>query len=225
RLLRVAGAASGTAPGPVGHGTLATVDAVSAAWAERFARALAPLRPDGPATERHTRVSAPLPQSARLLDELGLARATPASLMARWADAADDTASLGGRVTAVLGAGTRGPVVADLAADGPHLLVEGPAGSGRTETLRAGVASLAAAGPHLLVGGPAGGGRTETLRAVVASRAAAERPDRLGIVLVDGRGTGTAGDGTADGLGVCTDIPHVTTHLTANDPVRMREFA
>ncbi|MFF9715076.1 FHA domain-containing protein [Streptomyces sp. NPDC014603] len=197
RLLRVAGAASGTAPGPVGHGTLATVDAVSAAWAERFARALAPLRPDGPATERHTRVSAPLPQSARLLDELGLARATPASLMARWADAADDTASLGGRVTAVLGAGTRGPVVADLAADGPHLLVEGPAGSGRTETLRA----------------------------VVASLAAAERPDRLGIVLVDGRGTGTAGDGTADGLGVCTDIPHVTTHLTANDPVRMREFA
>ncbi|CAM5635652.1 FHA domain-containing protein OS=Streptomyces tendae OX=1932 GN=GUR47_07545 PE=4 SV=1 [Streptomyces tendae] len=24
---------------------------------------------------------------------------------------------------------------------------------------------------------------------------------------------------------MCTDVPHVTTHLTANDPVRMREFA
>src|SRR5690606_5836151 len=171
RLLRDAGAASGTAPGPVGHGTLATVDAVSAAWAERFARALAPLRPDGPATERHTRVSAPLPQSARLLDELGLARATPASLMSRWADAADDTAPPGGRGTAAQGVGTRAPVVADHEADGQNLLVERPAGSGRTETRRA----------------------------VVASLAAAERHDRLGIVLADGGGTGTAGDGTADG--------------------------
>ncbi|MYR56236.1 cell division protein FtsK, partial [Streptomyces sp. SID625] len=65
---------------------------------------------------------------------------------------------------------------------------------------------------------------TELLRSVVASLASAERPDRLGVVLVDGRdGTGTGGP--AEGLRVCTDVPHVTTHLTANDPVRMREFA
>ncbi|AKJ12807.1 hypothetical protein ABB07_23060 [Streptomyces incarnatus] len=191
RLLRVAPG------GPVGPGTLAAVDAVSLAWAERFARALAPLRPDGPAGEQDTRVAAPLPQSARLLDELGLARATPASLMARWADAADDTQALGGRARAVLGAGPRGPLTADLVADGPHLLIEGPAGSGRTELLRA----------------------------VVASLAAAERPDRLGVVLMDGRdGVGT-GTGRGEGLRACTDIPHVTTHLIANDPVRMREFA
>ncbi|MGW2028916.1 FHA domain-containing protein [Streptomyces sp. NPDC001811] len=192
--LRLARVAPG---GPVGPGSPATVDAVSAAWAERFARALAPLRPDGPAGEHHTRVATPLPQSARLLDELGLARATPASLMARWADAADDTRSLGGRARAVLGAGPRGPVTVDLVADGPHLLIEGPAGSGRTELLRA----------------------------VVASLAAAERPDRLAMVLLDGRdGVGT-GAGRGEGLRVCTDIPHVTTHLIANDPVRMREFA
>lgn len=201
RLLRVARTGDGSPPGPVGHGTLAAVDAVSAAWAERFARALAPLRPDGPAAGPHPRVSAPLPPSARLLDELGLARATPASLMARWADAADDTGALGGRATAVLGAGPRGPVSADLAADGPHLLVEGPSGSGRTELLRA----------------------------VVASLAAAERPDRLGIVLVDGRGGPVTGSGAAagagEGLRVCTDVPHVSTHLSADDPVRMREFA
>nr|WP_203550715.1 FHA domain-containing protein [Actinospica acidiphila] len=197
RLLRVARTGDGSPPGPVGHGTLATVDAVSAAWAERFARALAPLRPDGPAAGPHPRVSAPLPPSARLLDELGLARATPASLMARWADAADDTGALGGRAAAVLGAGPRGPVTADLAADGPHLLVEGPSGSGRTELLRA----------------------------VVASLAAAERPDRLGIVLVDGRGGPVAGSGAGEGLLVCTDVPHVSTHLSADDPVRMREFA
>lgn len=183
--------------GPVGPGALAAVDAVSPAWAERFARALAPLRPDSPAGERHARVAVPLPQSARLLDELGLARATPASLMARWADAADDAESLGGRARAVLGAGPRGPLTADLVADGPHLLIEGPPGSGRTELLRA----------------------------VVASLAAAERPDRLGMVLIDGRdGIGT-GAGRGEGLRVCTDIPHVTTYLIANDPVRMREFA
>ncbi|MBK3579600.1 FHA domain-containing protein [Streptomyces sp. MBT65] len=209
RLLRVAHAGTGASrpeadgPGPVGHGTTAAMDAVSLAWAERFARALAPLRADGPGGERHTRVSAPLPQSARLLDELGLARATPASLLTRWADAGDDKDAIGGRALAVLGAGPRGPVGADLAAEGPHLLIEGPPGSGRTELLRA----------------------------VVASLAAAERPDRLGIVLMDGRdsvgagGTPSGGGGHGEGLRVCTDVPHVTTHLTANDPVRMREFA
>ncbi|MFJ9035467.1 FHA domain-containing protein [Streptomyces sp. NPDC102406] len=191
---------------PVGHGTVATVDAVSRPWAERFARALAPLRTDvaGASDARHARVTAPLPSSARLLDELGLARATPASLLARWAAAADDPGSLGGRVWAVLGAGPRGPVAVDLAADGPHLLIEGPAGSGRTELLRS----------------------------VAASLAAAERPDRLGVVLIDGKsdghggGTGgSTGGERAEGLRVCTDLPHVTTHLAANDPVRMREFA
>uniref|UniRef100_UPI0031D491C0 FtsK/SpoIIIE domain-containing protein n=1 Tax=Streptomyces hawaiiensis TaxID=67305 RepID=UPI0031D491C0 len=198
RLMRVARTGGdGSSAGPVGHGTVATVDAVSAAWAERFARALAPLRTDGPASERQPRVSAPLPQAARLLDELGLARATPASLMARWADAADDAEALGGRVRAVLGAGPRGPVGADLAAQGPHLLIEGPPGSGRTELLRS----------------------------IVASLAAAERPDRLGIVLVDGRGGPGAGGGNGEGLQVCTDVPHVTTLLMAHDPVRMREFA
>ncbi|MEU6124086.1 FHA domain-containing protein [Streptomyces sp. NPDC047123] len=194
RLMRTAGGR------PAGHGTVAAVDAVSAAWAERFARALAPLRTDGTAGEGHARVSAPLPQAARLLDELGLARATPASLMARWAAAADDPEALGGRALAVLGAGPRGPVVADLGSDGPHLLVEGPPGSGRTELLRS----------------------------VAASLAAAERPDRLGVVLVDGRDATGAGGSAArqgTGLGVCTDLPHVTTHLAANDPVRMREFA
>ncbi|MES5823673.1 FHA domain-containing protein [Streptomyces sp. RG80] len=194
----VAETAAGHTTGPVGHGTVAAVDAVSPAWAERFARALAPLRTDGAGGERQARVSAPLPQLARLLDELGLARATPASLMTRWADAADDTEALGGRAWAVLGAGPRGPVCADLVADGPHLLIEGPAGSGRTELLRA----------------------------VVASLAAAERPDRLSIVLMDGRDSvGTGGGGHGEGLRVCTDVPHVTTHLAANDPVRMREFA
>ncbi|WP_327236390.1 FtsK/SpoIIIE domain-containing protein [Streptomyces sp. NBC_01317] len=172
---------------PAGHGTVAVVDAVSPAWAERFGRALAPLRTavggGGPG-----RPAAALPSSARLLDELGLARATPASLMARWASAADGTADC----TAVLGAGPHGPVSVDLAEEGPHLLIEGPSGSGRSELLRS----------------------------VAASLAAAERPDRLGLLLVDG-----AGGERGEGLGACTELPHVLELLVASEPVRMREFA
>ncbi|MEU3610565.1 FHA domain-containing protein [Streptomyces sp. NPDC035033] len=176
RLLRTAGGRV------AGHGTVGVVDAVSVAWAERFGRALAPLRPDS-ASAAPGRAAA-LPPSARLLDELGLARATPASLMARWASA--------GEGTAVLGTGPRGPLSVDLTAEGPHLLIEGPAGSGRTELLRA----------------------------VAASLAAGARPDRLGLLLVDG-----AGGERGEGLAACTELPHVTEHLVAADPVRMREFA
>ncbi|WP_328677305.1 FHA domain-containing protein [Streptomyces sp. NBC_00322] len=167
---------------PVGHGTVGAVDAVSAAWAERFGRALAPLRAEGGGT--HPGRATALPRASRLLDELELARATPASLMARWASAGDGTV--------VLGAGPRGPLAVDLTEEGPHLLIEGPAGSGRTELLRSVAASLAAAG----------------------------RPDRLGLLLVDG-----AGGERGEGLAACTELPHVTEHLVASDPVRMRVFA
>ncbi|MFD6939880.1 FtsK/SpoIIIE domain-containing protein [Streptomyces goshikiensis] len=177
---------------PVPPGETATADAVSAAWAERFARALAPLRADASQAEPSRTVAAALPQTSRLLDELGLARATPASLMARWAAATEQGQGVGGLVEVVLGAGRRGPVGAELVHDGPHLLIEGPAGSGRTELLRS----------------------------VAASLAAAARPDRLGLVLLDG-----AGGERGDGLRPCTDLPHVSAHLVASDPLRMREFA
>ncbi|WP_411137285.1 FtsK/SpoIIIE domain-containing protein [Streptomyces sp. C10] len=148
-------------PGSGPNGTVATVDAVSGAWAERFARALAPLRETDPTATAGggaaMRAAVPLPETARLLDELGLARATPASLMARWAAALDTDRP----AAAVLGAGPHGPLCADLAADGSHLLLEGAAATGKTELLR----SLA------------------------ASLAAADRPDLLSLVLVDGGGS------------------------------------
>ncbi|MFG2137035.1 FtsK/SpoIIIE domain-containing protein [Streptomyces sp. NPDC048650] len=149
-------------PGSGPNGTVAAVDAVSGAWAERFARALAPLREaEATATaggRQVHRAVVPLPDAARLLDELGLARATPASLLARWAAALDtDRPS----APAVLGAGPHGPLAADLAADGTHLLLEGAAATGKTELMR----SLA------------------------ASLAAADRPDLLSLVLVDGGGS------------------------------------
>ncbi|MEV4743478.1 FtsK/SpoIIIE domain-containing protein [Streptomyces sp. NPDC049555] len=150
---------TGAEPG-AGTTVVAGVAAVSAAWAERFARALAPLRvAENSGDPAHaSRVAVALPRSARLLDELGLARATPASLTARWAAAADRATRPGGRAVAVLGAGPHGPLCVDVAADGPHLVVEGGPGSGKTELLR----SLA------------------------ASLAAGDRPDRLSLVLVDG---------------------------------------
>ncbi len=220
----------------VGPGRVAALDAVSAAWAERFARALAPLRPASVPGEGHARASTPLPQAARLLDELGLARATPASLQARWAAAADDRQAPGGRAVAVLGAGPRGPVGVDLVAEGPHLLVEGPAGSGRTELLRAVAASLAAAerparlGLVLIDGrdttGSSGVITTATSRRTVPGSGGAERAGGGGAGGPGGSSGRAAGrSGAGEGLRICMDLPHVSMHLAAHDPVRMREFA
>ncbi|WGP10466.1 FHA domain-containing protein [Streptomyces sp. SH5] len=326
RLLRTAGGQA------AGHGTVAAVDAVSAAWAERFGRALAPLREEGSAALAGRPTTAALPPSARLLDELGLARATPASLMARWASTAEAqpgasapraaaapqprteldspnsgrTLSAGPRVGPQRTAASphhdsgRTPYPAAGAPDPdrtpypplasrdsgrtpypplnsrdsertPHLGAQrsGPgrgaangsgsgseagvgarergeavtpasgAGSGGAApaTVHAGrpvlvlgagprgplSVDLADEGPHLLIEGPPGSGRTELLRAVAASLASAARPDRLGILLVDGSG-GEQGE-RGEGLLPCTELPHVFTHLVASDPVRMREFA
>ncbi|MET9660756.1 FtsK/SpoIIIE domain-containing protein, partial [Streptomyces sp. NPDC006510] len=118
---------------------------------------------------------------------------TPAPAVAPASSSAEGTVPAAvGRPVVVLGAGPRGSVSVDLAEEGPHLLIEGPAGSGRTELLRA----------------------------VAASLAAAARPDRLGILLVDG-----AGGDRGEGLRPCTELPHAFMHLVASDPVRMREFA
>ncbi|MEE1731926.1 FHA domain-containing protein [Streptomyces sp. BE282] len=311
RLLRTAGGQA------AGHGTVAAVDAVSAAWAERFGRALAPLRDEGSAALTGRPTTAALPPSARLLDELGLARATPASLMARWASTAEDqpgasvprataavppsradletpgsgrTLSTGPRVgpqrTAAEGhraqdtpapGRTPYPAAGDRdssrtpypgadsldssrtpypgadsrdsnrtpypARTAPRVGPQGGEGSaghsaqagqhaGRPVlVLGAGPrgalsVDLADEGPHLLIEGPAGSGRTELLRAVAASLASAARPDRLGILLVDGAGGKPEDrDSSAPGLLPCTELPHVFTHLVASDPVRMREFA
>ncbi|WUH93299.1 FtsK/SpoIIIE domain-containing protein [Streptomyces sp. NBC_00433] len=165
------------------------LDAVSAAWAEHFARALAPLREadaDAPgALSRHA-----LPASVRLLDELDLALATPAKIAARWAAA--PAAAPSGVAVLGAGAGPGGRVAVDLVAEGPHLIV----------------------------GGAPGAGKTELLRSFAAALAAAERPERLALILVDG-----AGQDRGEGLGGCADLPHVSAHLVAADPVRMREFA
>ncbi|WP_037852099.1 FHA domain-containing protein [Streptomyces sp. NRRL S-1824] len=151
--------------------------------------------PGAESAERATsRVSGPrggdAPQvAARVTEGASSVRAAAA----RTAPAPDATAvAVTARPVVVLGAGPRGALSVDLADEGPHLLIEGPAGSGRTELLRA----------------------------VAASLAAAARPDRLGLLLVDG-----AGGERGDSLQPCTELPHTFMNLTASDPLRMREFA
>ncbi|SEG78516.1 Inner membrane component of T3SS domain-containing protein [Actinacidiphila yanglinensis] len=172
---------------PTGDGIV--LDAVSAVWAEHFARALAPLREADAGSvdvpSRHV-----LPGTVRLLDELDLALATPARIAARW-DEGSGAGTVAG-AAAVIGVGAGGRVAVDLVAEGPHTIV----------------------------GGAPGTGKTELLRSLVAGLAVAERPERLALVLVDG-----AGAERGEGLASCADVPHVSTHLVASDPVRMREFA
>jgi S-DNA-T family DNA segregation ATPase FtsK/SpoIIIE len=84
-----------------------------------------------------------LPTVVRLDDLITI---DPPSITRRWADAGADP-----RPCAVLGvaAGAHGcePVPLDLAADGPHVLVAGTTGAGKSELLRSLVVSLAAAVP------------------------------------------------------------------------------
>jgi hypothetical protein len=152
-------AASGQgAAGPAG-----TVDAVSAAWAERLARALAPYGERDEADGAHAaRRGGALPGAVRLLDELDLARATPTALTARWLESRAGAP----RVGAVLGAGPGGRLAADLAA-GP-LAVEGVARGGKSELLRSFAAALAAGEPP------------ERLQLVLVDGAGRERGDALG---------------------------------------------
>ncbi|MET2717349.1 FtsK/SpoIIIE domain-containing protein [Streptomyces harbinensis] len=156
-----------------------TADAVSRAWAERFARALAPLgeRAESSAAPESGSPQ-PLPDSVRLLDVLALPRVTPAALRERWARRSG--------LPLVLGLGGTGPVEVDLAAFRAPLMISGPPGSGRTELLCSLAVSLAAgAGPDalslLLIEGSATGGglRPAAELPQVAGHLAATDPMRM----------------------------------------------
>lgn len=109
------------------------VDGVSTAWADRAAREISPLKDVGAQAQGDS-----LPDSARLLDVVGLEPPTPDAVRARWTLEPRST-------TMTIGVGLDGPFSLDLRGDGPHGLIAGMTGSGKTELLQTIIASLAIA--------------------------------------------------------------------------------
>lgn len=116
------------------------VAGVGEAEARRCARALAAL--DDPEAGDG---SGSLPDTVPLLGLLGLGDVSADAVAGRW------RAARPGSLAAVIGMGHDGPLVVDLVADGPHALVAGTTGAGKSELLRTLVASLASnVGPDQL---------------------------------------------------------------------------
>jgi len=166
-------------------------DRVSAGLAKKVARDLAPLRID-----RQRESAAELPGGLALLDVLGMEPPTSEHIVTNWSE--------GGRTTtAVIGATATGPLAIDLRQDGPHGLVAGTTGSGKSELLQT----------------------------LIASLAVNNRPDALNFVLVDYKG-GSAFSACArlpHTVGMVTDLDgHLTeralTSLAAEVRYRERTF-
>ncbi len=79
-----------------------------------------------------------IPDAARLLDVLGLTNPTAEKIVAGWA-------TRGMSTQAVVGVSLDGPFALDLRRDGPHDLIAGTTGSGKSELLQTLIASLAVA--------------------------------------------------------------------------------
>ncbi len=109
-----------------------SLDLVPAGWAQRVARALAPLRDVSAQGD-----AGAIPRSSRLLDVIGMPEPDAAAVLSRWQ---------GGRAStrAVIGEDAEGLFSLDVRADGPHALVAGTTGSGKSELLQTLIASLCA---------------------------------------------------------------------------------
>lgn len=116
---------TGEAPSP----TNVLNDRVTGRWADRVARALAPLDDAG------ADAAAAIPDQCRLLDLVDLGEARSDELVTRW--------RAGGRLRTPLGVGAEGPFQLDLERDGPHALVAGTTGAGKSELLQSLIAGLA----------------------------------------------------------------------------------
>lgn len=112
----------------------AVMDQVSEEWATDVARSLAPLVDAGASR------GATLPASCTLLDTLDCTDPTPLDIVNRWAGS-------DGGARILLGRGPDGVLRVDLASEGPHALIAGTTGAGKSELLRTMVAGLAVAHP------------------------------------------------------------------------------
>jgi S-DNA-T family DNA segregation ATPase FtsK/SpoIIIE len=159
--------------------TQVLADLVEVTRAEEVARALAPLR-----LNRRLEAGAAIPTTLRLLDLLQLEPPDGHALAARWERQDRST-------RAVIGEGGAGPLVVDLAHDGPHGLVAGTTGSGKSELLQT----------------------------LIASLAIANRPDLMNFVLVDYKGGSAFKDCARlpHTVGMVTDLDgHLTERALAS---------
>jgi S-DNA-T family DNA segregation ATPase FtsK/SpoIIIE len=189
-LVRVHGETGTRLAVPAAPGEPAMVvvaDRVAPGWTERLARDLAPLV--DAAGER----GGTAPAQCGLWEVLALPDAPVDAITERWADS-------DGGARAVLGAGPDGPLVVDLAREGPHVLVAGTTGSGKSELLQTLVATLAANHP----------------------------PDKMNFLLVDYKGGAAFAecDGLPHSAGLVTDLdPYLTERAlrSLDSELRRRE--
>jgi len=146
---------------------------VTPAWTDRLARSLAPVRDISDDDD-----AAGLPDACRLLDVLAMDPPDAGAIMARWQAG-------GGSTHAVLGECYDGPFGIDLRKDGPHALIAGTTGAGKSELLQT----------------------------LIASLACVNRPDEMTFVLVDYKGGSAFKDCTRlpHVTGMVTDLD---AHLT-----------
>jgi S-DNA-T family DNA segregation ATPase FtsK/SpoIIIE len=128
-------------------------DGIDLAQAEQIARALAPMR------DRMSKADtqAAIPYPVRLLDLLGIGVPTAEDILALWS-----RKEKGPDMRALIGADAIGPVRVDL-------------------TLQ---------GPHTMLGGATGAGKSILLQTLVTALLLGNRPDELNLVLVDFKGGG-----------------------------------
>ena len=158
RRARAGRLSSGCCNGPGSTGSCPTPSTPTSPWRphERWRRWTIPRSPPSAAPR--------LPERVPILDVVGIDEPTAEQVRARWAQR---PASPGTRAT--IGVSARGTFSIDLVADGPHALVAGTTGAGKSELLRSLVVGLAVNLP----------------------------PDELNVVLVDFKG-GSAFDACAD---------------------------
>ncbi len=150
-------------------------------WSVRLSRSLAPLR--DPRTDVDARAAPP--DEVRLLEILPVDATDPVAVRDRWVAPEGPVA--------VLGATRDGPWCVDLRRDGPHALIGGTTGAGKSELLQALVGSLAVLSP----------------------------PEELSIVLVDYKG-GSAFAGCADLPHVVGLVTDLDDHLADRALVSLR---
>ena len=101
--------------------------------ADRVARALAPIRDASTAS-----LATSIPRTAPLLDVLGVGMPSP-----EWVTRALAAPTRGYGLGFPIGMGVDGPFWLDLVEDGPHTLIGGTSGAGKSELLQSMVAALA----------------------------------------------------------------------------------